>query len=408
MKNTKERLVYLLSSYPIENNYRKEKNLKNNLELWLTRKLLAYDTQVYWILPSYSHHPYIKRIGQKLVFFMFPMIKTRPLIQVPLFYLFSFLALLFISFRTLKPKTNAVYVASGASATLPSYLVARLLNRRVIGKLYGTFLYYDLFLFKKVLKSLPEILAFKLPLDFYIISDDSTRGDRVAMFFGKRPLRDFVFLKESIDCGRIIPEPKHYLSSTEKEVSFIAVSRLVSWKRIDLVIESFSVFLEKYIFDQSSSGHTNWPKTRLYIVGDGPERQRLMKLVLERRLRDYVVFTGALPNESVLDLMRESNILLSFQDYTPLSRQVVEALCLGLIVVVRNTGDASKVIKDGVNGFIVNSENPSVIAKKMKQILESRDSWEEISKKAVETCVKLYGCMERRYEREARLIRVFS
>lgn len=81
--------------------------------------------------------------------------------------------------------------------------------------------------------------------------------------------------------------------------SVVAVGRLAPVKRFDLLIEQFA--LTRRLL----------PDATLTIVGDGPERPRLERLVAEFRAQDWIRLVGRVSSEELLRLYRCSWLITS-------------------------------------------------------------------------------------------------
>ncbi|NJR20866.1 MAG: glycosyltransferase [Richelia sp. CSU_2_1] len=82
----------------------------------------------------------------------------------------------------------------------------------------------------------------------------------------------------------------------ERPIRFISVGRLLHWKGVHLGLRAFA--------------EAKLPQAEYWIVGDGPERQRLEALATELGIADRVHFWGALPRGETLSKMSESHVLL--------------------------------------------------------------------------------------------------
>jgi glycosyltransferase involved in cell wall biosynthesis len=82
----------------------------------------------------------------------------------------------------------------------------------------------------------------------------------------------------------------------EQPIRFISVGRLLHWKGVHLGLRAFA--------------KANLQQAEYWIVGDGPEKQRLEALVTELGLKNKVYLWGALPRDQTLCKMGESHVLL--------------------------------------------------------------------------------------------------
>jgi glycosyltransferase involved in cell wall biosynthesis len=115
------------------------------------------------------------------------------------------------------------------------------------------------------------------------------------------------------------------------------------------------------------------PDLRGRILGDGPEYARVRTLIAELKLEGVVEAPGFVPTESVEhDLSRALCLVL------PSRREgyglvVVEAASMGTpSVLVRDLDNAAtELVKDGVNGFVVDSAEADALAAAILRIREA-------------------------------------
>ncbi|MDE1870517.1 MAG: glycosyltransferase, partial [Candidatus Micrarchaeota archaeon] len=98
---------------------------------------------------------------------------------------------------------------------------------------------------------------------------------------------------------------------------FIAIGRLIPEKRVDLAIRAVSK-----------------TKAGLTIIGSGPEKQRLIALAKELGASSRIKFVEAVKEEQLLKELRNSLALLMFSEREGMSIITIEALALGVPVLV--------------------------------------------------------------------------
>lgn len=96
---------------------------------------------------------------------------------------------------------------------------------------------------------------------------------------------------------------------------------------------------------------------RLVIVGDGPLRGELERDMGERELMRSVVFTGSLPHEEVVPLIRQFDVALAPYSrpehafyFSPL--KLFEYMACGVPVVAARLGQIAEVVRDGETGLL--------------------------------------------------------
>jgi glycosyltransferase involved in cell wall biosynthesis len=130
------------------------------------------------------------------------------------------------------------------------------------------------------------------------------------------------------------------ITSRGKPIEFLCVSRLSPEKRIDDIIVAFHGAIDRV------------SNIKLVIIGDGPCRCNIEKIVRELGLQDRVSLIGRVPHSKIVDYYRESDafVLASSSEGVPVA--MLEAMATGLPVIVTNVGGIGDIVKNGINGIL--------------------------------------------------------
>jgi glycosyltransferase involved in cell wall biosynthesis len=227
--------------------------------------------------------------------------------------------------------------------------VAKLLSKiwkvPVISRFQGTILGVA-WMKKKLwkLRAWNHVLAFKIPTDFIIMTNDGTQGDIVLKQLGVSSKR-LKFWMNGVDW-------EHFKKIDSQEVAkkglkieakyvLLTVSRLVSWKCVERSINAISGLVN------------NFYNTQLIIVGDGPERKKLVQLRDKLGIRKNVRFEGAVSHNKVPKYLAAADIFLSFYDWSNVGNPLLEAMMAGKCIVTLNNGDTGRFIQNGYNGVLL-------------------------------------------------------
>lgn len=129
-------------------------------------------------------------------------------------------------------------------------------------------------------------------------------------------------------------------------------------KNIDLLIDSYSLV------------RANLEKSKLIIVGEGPERKRLENLVEAKELNDDVLFFGEVNRSTLISLFTCADIygLSSFSEGSP--NVIKEALASGTPIVTTDVGDAREVLNSKYLGEVVTNYNETVFADALMNVID--------------------------------------
>lgn len=113
-------------------------------------------------------------------------------------------------------------------------------------------------------------------------------------------------------------------------------------------------------------------KDVIFIIGgDGPLLNYHKELAGKLGVKDYIVFTGAIPRDIIPKYYAASDIVVvpSLQESWGLV--ATEAMACGKPVIASNVGGLPDQIIDGFNGFLVPPRSPKAIADKILYLLEN-------------------------------------
>tara|TARA_A200000113_G_C8826209_1_gene342185 strand:+ start:1 stop:1161 length:1161 start_codon:yes stop_codon:yes gene_type:complete len=137
---------------------------------------------------------------------------------------------------------------------------------------------------------------------------------------------------------------KEKIDSPRKEyINLITVGRLAPFKNIDKIILSL---IELQSIDSNLY--------KLTIVGDGPQRKNLEKLVSENRLTEFVTFTGQLEKEELKKRYLEADIYIQASGYEGLPHTLLEAISHNLSIISTPIGGTNEILENSTNGWTVN------------------------------------------------------
>jgi glycosyltransferase involved in cell wall biosynthesis len=119
----------------------------------------------------------------------------------------------------------------------------------------------------------------------------------------------------------------------------------------------------------------NYPDAKLVIVGDGPEKDNLQKLVREKGLGNCVIFLGKLSNHELPKYYATADVYIGPSIRTEDGAQeafgivFVEALASGAAVVSTNVGGISDIIQNKKTGLVVAEKDSFGVALAVEKIL---------------------------------------
>ncbi|AUB79095.1 hypothetical protein BBH56_08320 [Spiribacter roseus] len=134
--------------------------------------------------------------------------------------------------------------------------------------------------------------------------------------------------------------------------------RLSPEKNIECLIEA-AALLEKEDYQLS-----------VQIVGHGPQRDTLEKLVAERRT-ECVTFRGAVPNAELRETrFLEADMLVLPSKEERQGKVLLEAMACSVPVIAARAGGIPSVINHGFNGLLFDPGSPGELASGIRDVAE--------------------------------------
>lgn len=138
-----------------------------------------------------------------------------------------------------------------------------------------------------------------------------------------------------------------------------AIGRLVKLKGHANLVKAFSKINREY------------PKAQLIILGDGPEKESLQKLVASLGLQERVHLAGFVPDALRLIKAFDIFVMPSFREGLGLA--LLEAMC-GKVPIIASNVPAMLPLIEGAGGIAVEPDNINSISKAISQYLELTDA----------------------------------
>ncbi|MBE0539754.1 MAG: glycosyltransferase [Ignavibacterium sp.] len=133
--------------------------------------------------------------------------------------------------------------------------------------------------------------------------------------------------------------------TTEKEDFYLTASRLVPYKRMDLIVDAFAKMLDK----------------KLVVIGSGPEKEKILA-----KATPNIDVIGYQDFESLRDYMQKAKafVFAAEEDFGII---VVEAMACGTPVIAGNYGGTAESVIDGVTGILFKKQDVESIVEAVKK-----------------------------------------
>jgi glycosyltransferase involved in cell wall biosynthesis len=151
-----------------------------------------------------------------------------------------------------------------------------------------------------------------------------------------------------------LPYPTSDFAKGEKKGSFVIVSRLHAYKRLDIVIDAFNKL--------------NLP---LVIIGEGPEKRKLRQIA-----GPNILITGWQREKTIAQRYYRDARAFIFSCEDDFGIAPVEAMRHGIPVIAYRAGGAVETVEEGVSGEFFDAQTAEVLSDAVRRFLEKEDSYD--------------------------------
>jgi len=167
--------------------------------------------------------------------------------------------------------------------------------------------------------------------------------------------RCFFIPENAVDLERFPLTPKAATADPSKPLRISFVGRLVALKGVDMLIAAAAPLI------RSGALH-------LDLIGDGPERERLLAMVQSEQISTGVCMDGWIPHAQLGARLRESDLFVfpSIREFG--GGVVLEAMALGIPAVVLDHGGPPELVPPGT-GYVLPMTTREDIVTRLRQLL---------------------------------------
>jgi len=185
-----------------------------------------------------------------------------------------------------------------------------------------------------------------------------------------KTIHNGVSVSEFVPSASRESEIRKKLGLDQDDFVLVCVARLSGQKGIDILLRAMALVLRAGL------------DCKCIILGDGPQRQRLLKEAADLALAGHVFFEGF--HEDVRPYLQAGSafVLTSHREGLPLS--ILEAMACGLPSVVTNVGGNSEAVADHIHGLVVPPGSPEAVAEAIKYLITHPEECARMSKSARE------------------------
>ncbi len=134
------------------------------------------------------------------------------------------------------------------------------------------------------------------------------------------------------------------------------------------------------------------PNKKLYIAGDGPEKNKIIDIIEKNDLKENIKLLGHLGQEEIKEYIRKcSFVVVPSIWYENCPYSILETLAIGKPVIGANIGGIPELVKNNENGLIFKYDDVSDLENKMNILFNDSDLVQKLGDNAKKSAKELYS-----------------
>lgn len=170
-------------------------------------------------------------------------------------------------------------------------------------------------------------------------------------------------------------DPSFFLEKEIKQFSKLELATVarLHWKKgLEYTLEALSILKKEGIDFQYT------------VIGDGPERERLLFATHQLGLEKNITFAGKLTPDEIKVKLSKASLYLQYSIQEGFCNAALEAQAMGSLCIVSDAEGLSENVLNNQTGWVVPKRNPELLAEKIKEvILLSEEKKLDISQNAI-------------------------
>jgi glycosyltransferase involved in cell wall biosynthesis len=286
------------------------------------------------------------------------------------------------AFLKIAKHVDVVYIGFPSLVAFPLWVVAKAFRKptvlHVVGNVMGVVNAGKKW--KGFFKQPPaRLLAYLLQSASLLMARHSlvlTNGSELNQIYKRAALNSYTMVTSSLFSKELLIKERS--GELHSPIRLLFVGALIDLKGIEYILYALKELTRKLKLE-----------VELIIVGEGPRRDFLERVVNSNSQEDCVHFVGYVtPSDGLFEYFADSDIFIlpTLSEGTP--RVLSEAMGQGLPVIATSVGGIPDIIQDHINGLLIPPADSDAIVSAVLEIINNQDLRERLIKNSIQTAKK--------------------
>lgn len=159
--------------------------------------------------------------------------------------------------------------------------------------------------------------------------------------------------------------------------NILFIGRLAQQKGVDVLFRAFIKIANEI------------PESKLILVGDGPFRDFMQKMVENSGIGDRIILVGFVPHSEIVKYLHNASVFVLPSLFEGLPNALLQAMAAGLPCIATNVGGIPDILIDKVNGILVPPKRDDLLAEALKKVLLDKHLAVQLGENARKTVLHL-------------------
>ncbi len=183
------------------------------------------------------------------------------------------------------------------------------------------------------------------------------------------PIRVTV-IENGVDTNFFKPSGRHSKRENQ-ELNLLFVGRFQKQKNLFFLLQEMGLFMK----------NVDMP-FRLHMVGDGPQKNDLVRFSQKNGLGKRVVWHGWVNREQLAGIYQQADCLLNLSFYEGMSNVVLEAMAYGLPVIASKVPGNVEVVENNITGFLIDVNSSGQFQRVLEKMVSNPKRFEQMGEKS--------------------------
>jgi glycosyltransferase involved in cell wall biosynthesis len=171
--------------------------------------------------------------------------------------------------------------------------------------------------------------------------------------------------------------PSSEFQKRPDEIFILFVGRLIDGKGLPDLFDAFARLSE--------------PKIKLLIVGDGPQKENLLRQAKSLNISEKVSFLGYRKYSDTISILKLADIFVNPSYTEGLPTTVIEAALCKKAIIATNVGGTNEIIRDGRCGYLIPPKDTEALKNKLDELIKNKPLREKFGRAAFEDNVNKFN-----------------